>query len=190
MATTLIMFLLVLPLSNGAVVRAIGDSYLEKPTTAGRAMKQALGIWAKLLWTSLLAGLMIMLGLIALIIPGIYLMFRYWFVHQSVVLEGISGGAALKRSGALMKGNYGTAFVLGILILIISLAAAFAGGFVGSPIVGVVVRILIQTAVFIFSLIAGVVFYFSARCRLESFDLDLLAESVALPEDAAPQSSV
>jgi hypothetical protein len=125
-------------------------------------------------------------------VAGFLLFFRYWFVSYVVVIEGTRGSAALKRSGALMKGNMATAFVLGLLLGIISLAFQYSVLFVPGPL-RVVVLTALQAVLFVFGAAAGVVFYFSSRCKLEHFDLQLLADAVAAdargPETTGPGPS-
>jgi hypothetical protein len=57
-------------------------------------------------------------------------------------------------------------------------AAGAAGGFVPQPHLREVLGILIQLAATIFGSAAIVIFYFSARCRNEQFDLQLLAKNI------------
>lgn len=63
-------------------------------------------IIGKVLVTSLLAGLAVAGGFLLLIIPGI--IFSYWFAFTSqvVVLENLSGTAALSRSKQLVKSRF------------------------------------------------------------------------------------
>lgn len=89
-------------------------------------------IIGKVLVTGLLTGLAIAGGLLLLIIPGI--IFSYWFAFttQVVVIENLSGTAALSRSKQLVKGRFWktvwyTAFPILIVIaysFIISAVAA------------------------------------------------------------------
>jgi hypothetical protein len=44
------------------------------------------------------------------------------------------------------------------------------------------VQVVIQAMLFIFGAAAGGVFYFSCRCKLENFDLAILAEAVGKAE--------
>ena len=74
------------------------------------AIKQILGqgwkIVGKILVTGLLTGLAVAGGFLLLIIPGF--IFSYWFAFTSqiVVIENLSGTAALKRSKQLVKGRF------------------------------------------------------------------------------------
>jgi len=70
-------------------------------------------------WTSLVMGLLIILGLIALIIPGIFLMLMWSVALPVSVIEEKSSKEALKKSRQLTKNNYGLiGKIIGIYFLI------------------------------------------------------------------------
>jgi glycerophosphoryl diester phosphodiesterase family protein len=68
----------------------------------------------------LLAGVGIALGLLALIIPGLFLLTRWIVVTPAIVLEGLGATDSLRRSWALVRGNGWTVF--GIILLTVLLA--------------------------------------------------------------------
>ncbi len=165
-------------ISNAAIVHGIAATYLGKPVTTGGAVGRALRAFFPLLWTNFLMGFAIMGGLILLVIPGILAAFWFALAGQVVVVEGVSGFKALKRSKALMKGNIGTLIVLGLVIGAISAGVHFAALFIPQPHARIVVSSVIGGIMTIFGSAAVVVFYFSARCKNEQFDLQLLADNV------------
>lgn len=61
---------------------------------------------AKFFGTSLLAGLIILLGFVLLIVPGIIFTVWYSFASWVVIAEGISGSAALKQSKNYVKDRW------------------------------------------------------------------------------------
>ena len=176
--------LFVWPLTNAAVLWAVSRKYLGQTASVGASLRAALGVLVSLVGAMILAGILIILGFLFLIIPGIYLSFRYWFISQVVVLENLRGGAALRRSGELMKGNYGTAFVLGLLLAIIGGLIGAIAGLIPHPLVSMVVQAFIHAVLMVFGAAVSVVFYYSNRCKLENFDLTVLAEAFDIkPED-------
>jgi hypothetical protein len=94
------------------------------------------------------------------------------------VIEGTGGVEAMKRSKALMQGNIGTIFVLGLLLGAINVGLSLAAELIPQPYVKVILAVLIQAVTTIFGSAALVVFYFSCRCKHENFDLTLLAQAV------------
>ncbi|MFO1007305.1 MAG: hypothetical protein U0929_15195 [Planctomycetaceae bacterium] len=174
--------LIVLPLANAAVVYTTARTYLGQDASLGDSFGHAIRRLPALIWTSILMGLAVFGGMILLIIPGI--IFAFWFMlsQQVAVLEPLNGAPALSRSKALMKGNIGTAMVLGFVIGIINFSLGAACGMLPAPFnaiaTGVVagVTTLVSTCTF-------VVFYFSCRCKLDNFDLEVLANEVGASDD-------
>jgi hypothetical protein len=85
-----------------------------------------------LLWVSLLSTVVMFIGFILLIIPGIYAMLALMFTTYVILFEDARGLAALKMSHSYMK-KARTALGLKLLfVLIIMIAATAAIGFLGS----------------------------------------------------------
>jgi hypothetical protein len=78
----------------------------------------------------LLAALGIALGLILLIVPGIYLFVRWYFVPQAVVLEGAREAGALRASGRLVQGAWWRTFGM---VLLVNVLAVIVATFLGAP---------------------------------------------------------
>lgn len=166
------------PLLGASITYAVSKEYLGQTTTIGESIKVALSKLGSVIWSGLLAGIIIFIGFLLLIIPGILLAFRYYLVQQVVVLEHESGSNALKRSAELMKGSYGIAFVLGFVIWIASMLIGVIGGMVPIPYASNLISIVLQTIAAVFWAVAAVVLYFHCRSKVEQYDLQLLAESV------------
>ena len=179
----LVFALILAPLVNAAVIHAVASAYLSRPTTLGQCFSHASQRFLALLGTSMLMGLAIMGGLILLIIPGI--LFAFWFMlaQHVAVLEGSSGSAALGRSKALMKGNIGTGFALGLVVGIINACMGAGAGMIPQPHAKVVAIAFAQGVGTLLATCSMVVFYFSCRCKAENFDLQVLADAVGADAD-------
>ncbi|MBA4018935.1 MAG: hypothetical protein C0483_17340 [Pirellula sp.] len=177
-ALSLVVAIFVFPLANAAVIYAVGSSYLSRPTSVGDCIKHGMKRWGALIWTSFLMTLAIGLGMILCIVPGI--IFAFWFAlaQEVAVLENSSGSDALSRSKLLMKGNIGTLFVMSLILGVINFLIGLGAQIIPQPHVSVIVQAFVQGFVTIFGTCALVVFYFSVRCKMENFDLQLLAEAV------------
>jgi hypothetical protein len=174
----LLAMFVVAPITNAALVYGISNAYLEKPISVGESFKRAFQRLLPLIGTSFLVGLAIMGGMILCLVPGILAAFWFLLATQVVVIEDVAGFAAMKRSKALMAGNIGTIFVLGLLLGLINAGIGFAAEVIPQPHVKAVANGIVEGILAIFASAAFVVFYFSCRCRHEQFDLALLAESV------------
>ena len=63
----------------------------------------------------ILYGLMVLLGFIALIVPGIYLALRYWPYLHFIVDTNCGIGEAFSKAGEATKNNMGEGFILGLI---------------------------------------------------------------------------
>ena len=77
-----------------------------------------------------MAALGIALGLLALILPGIYLLVRWYFVSQAVVVERLRGVDALRRSGELVQDAWWRTFAI---VVLVNVAAAIPGVLILAP---------------------------------------------------------
>ena len=93
------------PLYGGAIIYALSRIKQSLPVGYGEAMNYGAKKGFKLFATRFSTGLIVFLGLLALIIPGIILSLRYYFIDEIVLLENTNGGAARKRSTTLTKGK-------------------------------------------------------------------------------------
>jgi len=78
----------------------------------------------------LLAAIGIAVGFVALIVPGVFLAVRWYFVPQAVVVDGARGRAALSRSGELVDGFWWRTFGL---VVLANLAVAIPGFILVTP---------------------------------------------------------
>ncbi len=99
-------FFVVTPLVTAAVVGVVSDIANAERPRAVRSLQAGLEAFAPLLGAVVLAALGIALGLLALIAPGVYLLVRWYFVPQIVVLDGARGPRALEASGTVVQGSW------------------------------------------------------------------------------------
>ena len=76
----------------------------------------------------LIASCLILLGFLALIIPGIVLAVRYSLIDEVVVLEGANANASRARSERLVRGKGGLIFLSGFVCFTALLTFAIAIG--------------------------------------------------------------
>jgi Membrane domain of glycerophosphoryl diester phosphodiesterase len=107
---------------QGALVKAIDDIRDGRPDLSlGETFAVVRPQLPAIIVAGILAVLGVILGLILLIIPGLYLLTRWILIIPVIVLEGRSAGESFGRSWELVKGfgwNVFGVIVLTILILI------------------------------------------------------------------------
>ncbi len=181
---TVLLALVVMPLSNASVIHAVARAYLGKKTTILEAIKLGFSSLLGLIATAILYFLAVFGGMILLIIPGILCMIWFCMYQHVVVIEKTYAVAALKRSKQILSGNYLTLIAMGFILMVISVALAMVAAFIPQPHVSLIATVLIQAIVTILGTAAFVVFYFSCRCKNENFDLQYLAESIGMEAPA------
>jgi len=112
-------------IASAAVLRIIVQEYLDSKVSVGEALQFALGRFLPLFGTSIVAGVLIFLGMLLCFVPGIYLAIVWCLMSQVVVVENISGMQALSRSKSLVQGYpgrvVGLLFLLGLLTVAVTL---------------------------------------------------------------------
>jgi len=75
---------------------------------------------------SILSSIVIGIGFVLLIIPGIYISIRLSFVSLLVIDEGMGGVEALQASWAMTKGYAGSIFLMGLIAIPLALVGLLA----------------------------------------------------------------
>jgi len=181
-------FVIVSPIVSAAITHAIGEIYLGSPVTVGAAYKVGFQLFFKLVGTAILMMILVAIGLLLLVIPGLYLMLAFMLTYQVIVMERVAGLAALKRSRELAKQNLLRILAIYVVTVVIM---AVLGGVVALvlaplPVLAAVGNALVQAAISAYMSAAFVVLYFDIRCRKEAFDLEHLASVV---EDQPPAAA-
>jgi hypothetical protein len=121
-------YLVVAPLITAICVYALRSVAAGGTPRAREAIVKGFESFSPIFFAVLLAALGILLGAVALILPGIYLFVRWYFVPQAVVLEGAHGGGALRASGRLVEGSWWRTLGLIVLVNVLALLAAVVLG--------------------------------------------------------------
>ena len=128
--------LIVLPIAEGTAVKMAADAIRGKPALLGASLRFAL---SKLVWMWVLGfivGIIVLLGFVALVVPGIIFAIMLCLALPSLLLEDTGVIDSLGRSRELVSHRWGKTFatflVLGLIIVVISsvlgLIAAIFGG--------------------------------------------------------------
>jgi hypothetical protein len=112
---TIVEFLVVTPIIAAICIYALHTIAEGERPRAGAVFVAGFEAFTPLFSAVLLAAVGIALGLLVLILPGVYLAVRWYFVPQAVVIGGTRGRAALARSSALVDGFWWRTFGLVVL---------------------------------------------------------------------------
>jgi hypothetical protein len=122
-------YLVVAPLITAICVYALQSVAAGGSPGAREAIVRGFEQFSPIFFAVLLAALGTLLGAI-LIIPGVYLFVRWYFVPQTVVLEGAHGPSALRASGRLVEGSWWR--TLGLIVLV-NVAAVIVSVVLAAP---------------------------------------------------------
>jgi membrane-anchored glycerophosphoryl diester phosphodiesterase (GDPDase) len=149
-----IVWLLVDVFLSGAAIAAVSSK-----VDLGAAFSKSASRYLALLGTSILTGIIVILGFIALIIPGIYLAIRLAVATPSVIIEGKAPVDAVKRSWAITKGNwwpiFGVIFVIGIVVEIVQLIFGIPSRVLGTGVAGFLEYVSVIASVLILLQLKG-----------------------------------
>ena len=117
-------FLVIAPLVTAATIRALADMAEGERASAARSLQAGLDAFTPVFLAVTVAALGILLGLVALIVPGIYVFVRWYFVPQAVMIDGMRGLGALTRSGEVVQGSWwrvaATVLLANLLVALVS----------------------------------------------------------------------
>jgi Membrane domain of glycerophosphoryl diester phosphodiesterase len=179
-------------LAIAACFKAISAAYLGEHAGVAESLRYAVARLLPLIVAYILVVIIVVLGLVALIIPGIWLAVKLSMVFPAVVFERTGPFAAIGRSWALTKGNwwrvFGTLLVVFLITFVLQIVlAGVVGGLLAagdsvSELTAAIVLTLVNllTLALTYPLWASVtsVVYYDLRVRNEAFDLQLLAQGV------------
>ncbi len=110
--------------SQALIYQAIFQAGKGKPLPIRKMLRLAWPKWSTYFLANLLSGIIIFVGFILLIIPGIVFIVWFFFIPYIVVIEKTKVVQALKRSKALVSGQFWG--VLGRLALILFISILIA----------------------------------------------------------------
>jgi hypothetical protein len=168
----------------------VSDAYLGQRISAGDALGRAAALLGRLITISILSSLLIALGFILLIVPGVVLFAGLILSTVVTVLESPrSATAAMGRSWELTKGFRGKVLLTTLCAFLLLLVPSFAveaiwgllGSFAGDTggVAQLVTSSLLSMLIYPFFYVVLTVLYYDLRVRKEGFDLEVLASSLS-----------
>jgi hypothetical protein len=190
----LITYWIIFPLVTGAITKAVSDTYLGNPVTPGGALREAWRSAGTLVLTQLVAGVIVTLGLLLLIVPGVLWMLSYALIAPVVMVEASerrNRAEIRRRSWDLVSGNRGKVFVIIFIVFVMNLLLSSGSGwvtglfFAGASNIHAVIQSILQNFISILvsplQTIAITLLYYDFRIRKEGFDLEMLSQAIGSP---------
>lgn len=189
--------------SQAATVVAVSDVHLDRPASVGDSFSRVKGQILGVIGMSMLVGLGVGAGLIALIVPGILLALMWSLAVPVKILENKGATDSMSRSSDLTKGDRGRIFVVWLLFIVLSVGISMLvqlpievaagvssarGGMrgvsAGWQVASAAAAFVSQSLVGPLATIAFSLIYYDERVRKEAFDLQLMMTTIdaaALP---------
>ena len=175
--------LVAVTLFTGMVVELVADVQDgRRDATVAQLLGAVTPVFGRLILVGLVAGIGIVIGFIAIIVPGLILITVWSVIAPVVVLERPPGLRALKRSRELVRGNgwpvFGVILVLVVGVNVLADVIELIGDSAGTG-AGIVVTVVVQILTAPLAALAASVLYF-----------ELLSRAPAAAGEAAPAGSL
>jgi hypothetical protein len=135
----------------------------RRDSSPGQLLRAAAPVLGQLILVGLVASVAIVIGLFALIVPGLILVTIWSVFVPVIVLERPPGLGSLGRSRELVRGNgwqvFGVLFVLFVLVGVVAGVIDGAAASAGTG-VGIVVRVIVGVLTAPLTALAAAVLYF------------------------------
>ena len=193
LVTAFFLYGIIVPLTNGALTIAAADRIL-----GGRAEWRE--VWmllfrrlGKLLSAVIPAAIVVTLGCLFFVIPGLVLALFFAFVSPVVLIEGLGGRAALERSTTLVRSDWlrvalvlmSFAVVRFVAQLVANIFVAPTAIFVGSLLSDLFTMVMLPIPV-----LGTVLLYFDVRRKRDNFTNDNLRADLDALKSALVQAGV
>lgn len=185
-------------IATAATVFVVSEGYLGRSVSGQEALRRSMPYLGRLILASFGFGLVVFVGLLCLVVPGIIFACALSVAWPAIVLESLpTGEAGLRRSWELTKGSRGRIFLLGVALLLIAMVPVIAlttllgivAGVAGlasssgaletaTTAITALVLGLVQLLIYPFFNCVLTILYYDLRVRREGFDLELLATTL------------
>jgi len=186
-----LLYLFLLGAAQAATVFAVSDLYLGRPTGLRDCYKRVGAKAVRVIFILLLTGIIVAVGCLLLIIPGIILLCRTAISVPASMLEDSKSIRSIERSMELTKGFAGQMFVIFLMVWVMSwlVAAIFQVPFAflvtaqhtvsfGTLVLQHLSGFVSQVLVGPIGTIAFSLMYYNLRVRKEAFDIQHLMASL------------
>jgi hypothetical protein len=204
---TLLANLVTMSAVQAATVVAVSDVHLGRTSGIGAAYARMRDCWFDILLVIIIVGILVVIGFILLIVPGILIALSRSLAVPVAVIEKQGPLDSMHRSSQLTEGSRGAIFVILLLVSVINIVvsiifqvpiAIVAGlSHMLGPNVGLGANVLIQIADFLsstlvmpLSTIAISLVYYNQRVRKEGFDLQFMMSSLKSLPQTRPDAPV
>jgi hypothetical protein len=187
-----------MPIVSGATVLIVANVLHEVDVDVSGTFRQLRGKWGSLISISFQQNLLILVGFVCLVVPGVLaLVWTFAAPMVTIVEGGRQRGTAFDRARQLVRGQFWhTLAALGLsalAIFVLFVSAMFAVSFLAGLVhIGEATTNFVSNALFIllypiFAISSGLL-YFDLRIRTEAYDVERLAQILEISAPIAASS--
>jgi len=190
-------------IAKAALVTTVSESYLGREMTAMESFRLVLSRAGAVIAAGLLVALLVAIGTLVFIVPGILLALWLALTIPAVMLERRGPVGAMRRSRWLLAGNLGKIFVLSVVVFLMGLilwsSIALGGRLLseyvagGNEMASVVITHLARLIASILALPIGAgaatLLYYDLRIRKEGLDLEMLVPTLGAEGETSPSAT-
>jgi len=118
---------------SGVCVKCTSDLIEKGKASLGESFNFTAYRLPSLLIATLITGILVALGLLALIVPGIILYIMFYLVIPAIIIENIGAFDSLSRSRRLVSNRWLKTFVLALIVGLIIGIAVFVASLITAP---------------------------------------------------------
>ncbi len=192
----LFLIMIVSSASQAATVVAVSNLHLGRPASVMDSFSTVKGEIPGVIGLSLLVGMAAGIACLALIVPGVLLFIMWSLAVPTKVLEHKGVLDSMSRSMELTQGSRLRIFVIGVLIVVLTIGVSWllqwpiliAAGFsmrggiermaIGWQVAALVAEFVSRSLVGALATIALSLVYYDQRVRKEAFDLQLMMSTI------------
>lgn len=178
--------------ASAAVVVIASEAYMGREVAATEAARAAGRRFFSVWGVTIIQGIVVFLGLLLFIVPGIIALVMTFAILQAVMIEGKPAGEAFERSRSLAEGHFKQIVLTSVLAFLIMIFAMMGFGVViGMTVTDVRMSTLLINVTMIainpLAAVVGTVLYYDLRIRKEAFDVAMAAERLGeMPAEPVP----
>ena len=177
---SIIIVLFVWTAVQGALAYSVYHALTGKKVSFGDAIRHGFARFVPLMFVAVLSTLGIALGMVCLVLPGLFLICVWAVAAQACAVEGLGPIDSLKRSFALTQGARWPIFALVVAMYVLSIVVDVVVGWVTEPVLGESAALLVSTAFSLiphtFEAVLMAVVYFELRSEKEGVALEGLTK--------------
>ncbi|MCW4035252.1 MAG: hypothetical protein NWF03_07805 [Candidatus Bathyarchaeota archaeon] len=112
--------------TTGVLVKYTSDQIEKGNSSLSECLSYALSKLPALLPAQLISGILIVIGLVFFVVPGIILAIMFSLIIPAIMIEGTGAFESISRSRTLVKNRWQNTFILGLILGMISVIATLA----------------------------------------------------------------